>query len=205
VTATSLNDGFTTPAMSAIFSPESRAQRMLDFEAALAIAGARNGVIPSEAADAIAGMCKADRFDIAALERDARSDGTPAIPLVRALTEIVDDDARGFVHWGATSQDVVDTAMVLQVRDALGVLIADLRAVGEACAVLADGHRRTVMPGRTLLQHALPITFGLKAAHWLDLAARATVRLRELRERALVLQFGGAAGTLAALGERARP
>jgi 3-carboxy-cis,cis-muconate cycloisomerase len=202
VTAASIHDGFTTPAMSAIFSVETRAQRMLDFEAALAIAEARAGVIPPDAADAIAAKCRVELFDIAALERDARSAGTPAIPLVKALTDLVDAGSRGYVHWGATSQDVVDTAMMLQVRDALGELIEGLRALGYVCAVKAERHRLTLMPGRTLLQHALPITFGLKAAHWLELTTRAIVRLREAGRRELALQFGGAAGTLAALGDR---
>jgi 3-carboxy-cis,cis-muconate cycloisomerase len=202
VTAASLHDGFTTPAMSAIFSVESRAQRMLDFEAALAIAEARAGVIPSDAADKIAAKCRVELFDIGALESDARAAGTPAIPLVKALTELVDAGSRGYVHWGATSQDVVDTAMILQVRDALGELIEGLRAIGEACAATVERHRRTLMPGRTLLQHALPITFGLKAAHWLELTTRAIVRFRDLGRRGLALQFGGAAGTLAALGDK---
>jgi 3-carboxy-cis,cis-muconate cycloisomerase len=202
VTVPSLHDGFTTAAMSAIFNVESRAQRMLDFEAALAAAEAHAGVIPSEAATAIAAKCVVELFDVAAMEKAARSAGTPAIPLVRALTELVDEGARGFVHWGATSQDLVDTAMILQIKDAIEFLLEDLRAIAEACANLGERHRHSVMPGRTLLQHALPITFGLKAAHWLELTTRGIARLHETQRRELVVQFGGSVGTLAALGDR---
>ncbi|MBA3738782.1 MAG: 3-carboxy-cis,cis-muconate cycloisomerase, partial [Actinobacteria bacterium] len=117
-------------------------------------------------------------------------------------TELVPEEARGWVHLGATSQDVLDTALMLQAREGLESIEDELRGVGEACAVLAQEHVATVMPGRTLLQHATPITFGLKAAHWLGAATRQLVHLAELRE-ALPLQFGGAAGTLAALGDEA--
>jgi 3-carboxy-cis,cis-muconate cycloisomerase len=190
---------FSTPQMSAIFSGESRAQRMLDFEAALARAEAQAGLIPEEAAAAIGSKCSAEQFDLTRLYEDAAATTTPAIPLVKMLTELVEEDARGYVHWGSTSQDVIDTGMVLQVREGLDLLIDDLMAVGAACASLAEG-RRAPMAGRTLLQHALPITFGLKAARWLALTTRQVLRLRDLRGRVLVVQFGGAAGTLASLG-----
>jgi 3-carboxy-cis,cis-muconate cycloisomerase len=187
--------------MTAIFSPESRVRHMLDFEAALARAEARAGVIPAEAATAIAAACQVKDFDLAALEREAAIAGTPAIPLVRMLTALVAGNAGRFVHWGATSQDAVDTALVLQMREGLDELIAGVLAIGTACAVHAERHRDTPMAGRTLLQQALPITFGLKAARWLALATRQDQRLRELRVRVLVVQFGGAAGTLASLGD----
>lgn len=190
---------FSTRRMSAIFSGESLAQRMLDFEAALARAEAQAGLIPQEAATAIGSKCRAELFDLRKLYEDAATTGTPAIPLVKMLTELVEEDARGFVHWGSTSQDVIDTGMILQVRDGLDLLIDELMAVGAACVSLTEDHRAP-MAGRTLLQHALPITFGLKAARWLTLATRQVVRLRDLRGRVLVVQFGGAAGTLAALG-----
>nr|MBA3737708.1 3-carboxy-cis,cis-muconate cycloisomerase [Actinomycetota bacterium] len=144
----------------------------------------------------------ADLFDIPALEREGAVAGTLAIPLVRRLTELVPEEARGWVHLGATSQDVLDTALMLQAREGLDAIEEELRGVGEACAGLAQEHIATVMPGRTLLQHATPITFGLKAAHWLGSATRQLVHLGELRE-ALPLQLGGAAGTLAALGAEA--
>ncbi|MDR7418187.1 MAG: adenylosuccinate lyase family protein [Armatimonadota bacterium] len=140
-------------------------------------------------------------FDLDALTRDAAASGTPAIPLVQMLTARAGVAARGFVHWGATSQDVIDTALVLQMWDGLDLLERALRQVAGRCAVMADRHRRTLMAGRTLLQHAVPITFGLKAARWLALTTRLIVRLREVRPRALVVQFGGAAGTLAVLGQ----
>ncbi|HET6780494.1 MAG TPA: 3-carboxy-cis,cis-muconate cycloisomerase [bacterium] len=191
---------FTTPEMSAIFSGSAFVQRMLDVEAALARAHARAGVIPQQDAEAIVSKCRVDLFDVAALYHEAAASGSPAIPLVRMLGELVGGDARKFVHWGATSQDVIDTAVVLQIREGLDLLFDRLLETATACATLAERHRRTPMAGRTLLQHAVPITFGLKAARWLSLVTRLVVSLRELRQRALVVQFGGAAGTLAALG-----
>jgi 3-carboxy-cis,cis-muconate cycloisomerase len=191
---------FATPEMAATFSAASLVQRMLDVEAALARAEAEAGLIPAAAAAAIADQCRVERVDVPALYRDAAATGTPAGPLVRALTALVDASARGFVHWGATSQDVMDTAMVLQVREGLGLLDRGLLDVARACAGLAERHRDTPMAGRTLLQHAVPITFGLKAARWLGAATRLRRRLRDARERVLVVQFGGAAGTLSALG-----
>jgi 3-carboxy-cis,cis-muconate cycloisomerase len=192
---------FSTPAMAAIFAAEARVRHMLDFEAALARAEARAEVIPAEAAAVIAAASQVERFDLAALEEEAAVAGTPAIPLVRMLTALVAGDARRFVHWGATSQDAVDTALVLQMRAGFDELIAGVLAIGAACAALAERYRHTPMAGRTLLQQALPITFGLKAARWLALATRQAQRLHELRARVLVVQFGGAAGTLASLGD----
>jgi 3-carboxy-cis,cis-muconate cycloisomerase len=192
---------FTTPEMAAVFSPEAHVRQMLAFEATLASAEARAGVIPHEAAAAIAASCRIELFDVAALYREAAAAGTPAIPLVRLLTARVGDDAQKFVHWGATSQDAIDTAMVLQMREGLGLLVASLLGVCAGCASLAAQHRRTLMAGRTLLQQALPITFGLKAARWLALSTRQVRALRECRDRSLALQLGGAAGTLAALAD----
>ena len=195
------SDGlFTTPEMAAAFSPAAHVRGMLAFEAALARAEARAGVIPPQAADAIAAECRVGLFDVAALYREAATAGTPAIPLVRLLTEQVAENARGYVHWGTTSQDAIDTALMLQMREGLGLLEADLLGVCARCADLAAQHRRTLMAGRTLLQQALPITFGLKAARWLALATRQVRALRERRARSLAVQLGGAAGTLAALG-----
>src|SRR5579875_3209191 len=193
---------FSTPEMSATFSSEAHVRAILAFEAALARAEARAGIIPPEAAPAIAASCDVEGFDIEALYREAAVAGTPAIPLVRMLTERVSGDARKYVHWGATSQDAIDTALMLQMRAGLDLLVAGLLAVCEACARLAEEHRRTPMAGRTLLQQALPITFGLKAARWLALATRQARALREQRERSLAVQLGGAAGTLASLGDR---
>ncbi len=191
---------FRVPAVAAVFSARALVQRALDVEAALARAEAAAGVIAPSAADAIGARCRVEFFDVPALVEEAAAAGTLVVPLVRALTGLVDPPARQAVHWGATSQDVLDTAMVLQVREGLALLERDLRAVGEACLRLAQDHRRTVMAGRTLLQHAVPITFGLKAARWVALVTRLVQRMREVAPRVLVVQLGGAAGTLAALG-----
>jgi 3-carboxy-cis,cis-muconate cycloisomerase len=169
---------------------------MLEFEAALAAAEARAGVIPGEAAAAIAAACDPERFDAEALGREGRAAGNPAVPLVGALTDAVAGDAARFVHWGATSQDVLDTAAMLVARRALAPIGEELDGLAAACARLADEHRDTAMPARTLLQHALPTTFGLKAAGWLCAVDDARRRLAALP---LAVELGGAAGTLAAL------
>jgi 3-carboxy-cis,cis-muconate cycloisomerase len=184
-----------------IFSVASQIERMLRFEAALARAESRAGVIPPDAAIAIGQACRLELFDVDTLQRDALRAGTIAIPFVQQLIAQTPMETRPYVHWGATSQDVIDTALVLQMRDGLDALIADLNLIGDAAALLAEEHRSSVMPGRTLLQQAVPITFGLKAARWLGAVARQIATLRTLRGDALVLQFGGAAGTMAALGE----
>ncbi|HJT57003.1 MAG TPA: 3-carboxy-cis,cis-muconate cycloisomerase [Ktedonobacteraceae bacterium] len=193
---------FSTPGMTAIFSPQAHVRSMLAFESALARAEARVGIIPQEAATAIAANCREELFDIAALYREALLAGTPAIPLVRMLTARVGDEAGKFVHWGATSQDTIDTALMLQMRDGLDLLVNELLNVCAACAALAEQHRRTLMPGRTLLQQAVPITFGLKAARWLALIVRQAQALQDHRKHTLAVQLGGAVGTLASLGDR---
>jgi 3-carboxy-cis,cis-muconate cycloisomerase len=180
-------------------------QGMLDFEASLARAEARAGVIPSSAAAAIAAKCKAELFDVAELARGARLAGNIAIPLVKALAGLVaqtDKDAARYVHWGATSQDAIDTGCVLQLRKALKIIAGDLDRLAAALAALATKHRSTIIVGRTWMQQALPTTFGAKVAGWLDAIDRHRGRLRETQRRAVVLQFGGAVGTLSALGGR---
>lgn len=172
-------------------------QAMLDVEAALAAAEAETGIVPRSAADAIAAVCDADRFDAGALVRDGRDSGSPVVPLVRALAAELPDDAAHYVHWGATSQDVMDSAAMLVARRTLGIVDAELHGVARACTRLADEHRTTPMAGRTLLQQALPLTFGLKAAGWLADVQRARERLAAVP---LDAQLGGAAGTLASLG-----
>jgi 3-carboxy-cis,cis-muconate cycloisomerase len=172
-------------------------QAMLDAEAALAAAEAGAGIVPVEAARAIAAACDADRFDPDALGREARSVGNPAAPLAKALASAVPDEAGRFVHWGATSQDIMDTAAMLVAHRTLGLVDGELRRVARACAGLAERHRDTPMVGRTLLQQALPITFGLKAAGWLAAVAEARERLATVP---LAAELGGAAGTLASLG-----
>ncbi len=191
---------FTTPEMAAIFAPAAHIRQMLAFEAALARAEAAAGVIPAAAVDLIAAACR-DDFDSAAIDAEAAVAGTPAIPLVRQLRARVAGDAADYVHWGATSQDAIDSAAMLQIRAGIDLLLADLLAIGARCAALAQEHRRTVQAGRTLLQHALPITFGLTAARWLALATRQIQALRQVCDQSLALQFGGAVGTLAALGD----
>lgn len=175
-------------------------QAMLDFEAALAAAQASLGVIPAAAADEIAAQCDARLYDPVQLGRDAALGGNPAIPLVAALTQRVPPPHDGWVHWGGTSQDVVDTAAMCVARDCLRIIDRDLEAIGAACATHAAEHRGTVMLGRTLLQPALPTTFGLKVAGWLAAVMEARTGLRDWLQNDLALQLGGAAGTLASLG-----
>ena len=189
---------FRSPDMAAIFSPQAHVQGMLAFEAALARAEAGAGIIPSEAATAIAASSKEELFDVAALYHEAKLAGTLAIPLVRMLTAHVGGEAQQFVQWGATSQDAIDTALMLQMRDGLDLLVDELLGVCEACAELAEHYRRTLMAGRTLLQQAVPITFGLKAARWLALTVRQVRVLQAHKEQTLALQLGGAAGTIVA-------
>jgi len=194
-----------TPALAALFSDESVLGAMLEFEIALARAESRNGVIPKQAADAIAAAARRSNFDIPALADAAFRAGTPAIPLVKMLTEqvrTVDADATRFVHWGATSQDVADSAMSLLLKRVEPVLIADLLRLEKALAGLSENHKDSVMLGRTILQPAPPVTFGLKAAGWLASVCRGKRRLQKSFRVAAVLQFGGASGTLASLGER---
>jgi len=189
--------------MERVFSARNTVQCMLDVEAALATAQAREGVIPHQAAVVIAASCDVAHIDLDALSRDAGAAGNLAIPLVKQLTARVamtDPEAAGYVHWGATSQDVIDTGMVLQLRQALSQITVDLVAFADQLAALALHHQSTPVIGRTWMQHALPVTFGLKVAGWLDAVMRHQQRLGQLRTRLLVLQFGGAAGTLASLG-----
>lgn len=192
-------------AMQDVFSDHVTLQRMLDFEAALARAEAQVGVIPATAVQAIVSRCDAGLLDVAQLATAATASGNLAIPLVKQLTRLVaqiDAEAAKFVHWGATSQDAIDTGLVLQLRDGLDVLEAELGKLAASLAVLTAAQRHTPMVGRTWMQHALPVSFGLKAAGWLDTVLRHQDRLAELQARAMVLQFGGAAGTLASLGEQ---
>jgi len=176
---------------------------MLDAEGALAIAQARAGLIPRQAAETIVSCCDADRSFPEEIGRKGRAQGNPVPPLVRALTEAVSrvsEDAASHVHKGATSQDIVDTAAMLVSRHALGLILTEVEGISAACARLADTHKDTMMPGRTLLQQALPTTFGLKVAGWLVSVLEARDRLFAVRESGLAVQLGGAAGTLASLG-----
>jgi 3-carboxy-cis,cis-muconate cycloisomerase len=190
-------------AMRAICDDAGYLQRMLDFEAALARAEAATGVIPASAAEPIARACKAEAFDLNALAEAATRSGVLTIPLVKALTAHIaktDAEASRYVHWGATSQDVVDTAAMLTLRAAIDALLADIDRAIAGFARLAGAHRDTPMVARTWLQHALPMPFGLKLAEYAAALHRSRMRLKRLRKETLALQFGGAAGTLAALG-----
>jgi 3-carboxy-cis,cis-muconate cycloisomerase len=196
---------FGSAAMDEVFSDSARIQRMLDFEAALARAEAKCGVIPANAAPAIAAKCKAELIDANALAMATAASLNPAIPLVKQLTALVvrdNADAARFVHWGATSQDANDTGLVLQIREALNILDTDLASLCASLAILAEKHRLTLVAGRTLMQHALPTTLGVKVAGWLDAMNRHRERLAQIRPRVLALQFGGAVGTLAALRDK---
>jgi 3-carboxy-cis,cis-muconate cycloisomerase len=195
----------TTGPLAELFSDESILQAMLDFEVALARAEARFKIVPRSAAKAIEAAAKAEAFDVAALAEAMLRAGTAAIPLVKALTERVrdiDSAAAGFVHWGATSQDVADTALVLLLKRARPILGSDLTRLENALGRLATEHHAAVMLGRTLLQPAPPTTFGLKAAGWLNAISRSHKRLDDGFSEALIIQFGGASGTLAALGDQ---
>jgi 3-carboxy-cis,cis-muconate cycloisomerase len=192
----------TTEALAEVFSDRSVLAALLEFEVGLARTQAQQSLIPQTAADAITAAAHLDNFDTAALAAEILRAGTPGIPIVKALTEVVrrvDPSAAGYVHWGATSQDVADTAMVLLLKRAQPLLENDLSRLQSALRRLAEDHAATVMLGRTLMQAAPPITFGLKAAHWLQSVGSCSGHLRDAFSKALVLQFGGASGTLAAL------
>lgn len=198
-----LEAGFGESTLAAAVGWPARVTRMVEVEAALGRALGRAGVVPEAVAAAIADACRADGVDVDDLARSAASAPTPVIPLVHILVARCDDpEAAAWLHHGATSQDVVDTATVLQVRDALVQLDTGLAGLAETCADLAAEHRATVMAGRTLGQQAVPVTFGLQAARWLGMVDRRRRRLAALRPSLLVVQFGGAAGTLGAYGDR---
>src|SRR5712691_5145503 len=202
--STLFGDMFGTAAMRAAFGELAYLARCAEVEAALARAQARLGIVPEEAAAAISAAVDAvvanpDTLDLARLQRETETVGYPILPLVRQLAERAGEAGR-FLHWGATTQDIMDTAVVLQIRAGLALIEEDLAAVRDHLAALARRYRDTPMAGRTHLQHALPVTLGYKAAVWLAALDRHADRLRELRPRILLVQFGGAAGTLASLG-----
>jgi 3-carboxy-cis,cis-muconate cycloisomerase len=198
-----LDQLFRSTPVEIIYSDVEHLQCMLQFEAALAHVEARVGIIPESAARAIAAKCKADLFDQKELAIGASSSGNLAIPLIKQLTALVakdDKDAAHFVHWGATSQDLIDTGAVLQLRRAFELIDHDLRSLTNSLVFLAQTHRNTPIVARTWMQQALPSTFGFIVAGWLDAVIRDMERFDEIRPRFLALQFGGAVGTLAALG-----
>jgi 3-carboxy-cis,cis-muconate cycloisomerase len=192
-------DAFGTPRMREIFSDGALIARYIEVEVALARAEARCGVIPQQAADAIAKESRLERIDFDHLREETDIVGYPILPLVHQLVAMCGDAGR-YVHWGATTQDIMDTANALQIRAALDLVDADIRELRGILAALAKKHRDTPMAGRTHLQQALPVTFGYKVAIWLAMFDRHQERLAQLRERVLVVSFAGAAGTLASLG-----
>src|SRR5258706_1957821 len=194
-------DGGITRALSDV----ARLQAMLDVEAALAEVEAQLEIIPVVAVGPIRDAARAELYDVDAIAAEAVDSGNIAVPLIRALTRqvaVVSPEAARYVHWGATSQDIIDTGFVLQLQAAVPLILNHLECAGAAAARLARDHIDTPMAGRTLLQQATPVTFGLKAAGWLDAVERQRLSLVEALRGTAVLQLGGASGTLAALGDR---
>ena len=194
-------DAFGTPRMREAFSDRALIARYIEVEIALARAEARCGVIPAEAAEQIAARCDINALDFERLRQETDNVGYPILPLVHQLVEQCGAAGR-YVHWGATTQDIMDTADVLRVRAGLEIIEEDIAALRRILAELAAKHRDTPMAGRTHLQQALPVTFGYKAAIWLAMFDRHAERLQQLKPRVLVGEFAGAAGTLASLGDK---
>ena len=194
-------DIFGTEAMRQIWSDGNRIQKYLDFEAALARAQAKLGIIPQAACDEIVKHVKIDEYYVARLKTETERIGYPVLPVVAQLVKLCKDGLGEWCHWGATTQDVTDTATVLQMREGLALIEQDIDAISDALAALAKKYRDTPMAGRSNLQQAVPITFGYKVATYLAAFDRHKQRLRQLKERAFVLEFGGAAGTLSSLGK----
>ncbi len=192
---------FTTEAMRNVFSDENRVQKYLDFEAALARAQARLKIIPQESADEIVAHCDLKFMDMAKLKEATERIGYPVLPVVQQLVAACKDKLGEWSHWGATTQDITDTATVMQIREALDIVETDINAIADALATLAKKYRDTPMAGRSNLQQAVPITFGYKMATMLAGFERHKQRLAELKPRVLVGEFGGAAGTLSSLGK----
>src|SRR5262244_858510 len=195
-------DIFSTEPMRRIFADENRIQKYLDVEAALARVQARLGIIPQNACDEILRHCSIAKYDFAKLKTQTERIGYPVLPVVQQLVALCRDGLGEWCHWGATTQDITDTATILQIREALDLIEADLVVISDALAGLAKRYRDTPMAGRSNLQQAVPITFGYKVATYLAGFERHLQRLKELRPRVLVGEFGGAAGTLSSLGNR---
>jgi 3-carboxy-cis,cis-muconate cycloisomerase len=192
---------FSDDEVAGLFDDEAFLQAMLEVEGALARVEASIGIIPSSAGERISEICRTAVLDPQQIGQGTQRDGVPVISLVKALREAVGKETAPYVHWGATTQDIVDTAMVLQIRSAIQIMEQRLVPLIDRLANLADQHRTTVMAGRTHGQQALPVSFGFKVACWLAPLLRHRKRLIELRAGVLQLQFGGAVGTLAALGD----
>ncbi len=195
-------DIFSTEPMRQVFSDENRVQKYLDFEAALARAQAKLDVIPKAAAEEIVRHCNAGEIDYAKLKTQTERIGYPVLPVVQQLVALCKDGLGEWCHWGATTQDITDSATIMQIREALALVEQEINAIADALAALAKKYRDTPMAGRSNLQQAVPITFGYKMATLLAAFERHKQRLKEMRARVLVGEFGGAAGTLSSLGKR---
>src|SRR5229473_559482 len=194
-------DIFSTEPMRRIFADENRIQKYLDIEAALARAQARLDIIPQHACDEILRHCGIAEYDFAKLKAQTERIGYPVLPVVQQLVALCRDGLGEWCHWGATTQDITDSATIMQIREALVLVEADIDGISDALAALAKKYRDTPMAGRSNLQQAVPITFGYKMATVLAAFERHKQRLKELRTRVLVGEFGGAAGTLSSLGK----
>ena len=193
---------FSDEAIGNLLTDAAQVRAMVEVEVALARAQARLGIIPQTAAERIANSTEAERIDLTALAKGTVRSGFPVIALVQEIRRLVGAEAASYVHWGATTQDIMDTGFVLQLRGVTRVLRARLSELARDLAELCGVHRRTVLAGRTHGQQALPVSFGLKVATWLAPLVRHSERLDEISRRLLVVQFGGAAGTLAAVGDK---
>ena len=198
-------DVFSTSAMRAVWSDQARIQAYLDVEKALSLVQARLGVIPENAAQEIGSHCKAEEMDWDKMKSQMEHIGYPVLPVVEQLTALCKDGLGQWCHWGATTQDITDTATVLQIRSALGLVEQDLSAIVGSLEALAAKYRDTPMIGRSNLQQAVPLTFGYKVAVWLAGLQRQQQRLAETKARVLMGEFGGAVGTLASLGDKGLP
>lgn len=194
---------FATEAMRHVWSDENRTAKYLEIERALAVVQARLGLIPQEAAEEIVGHCRLEQIDMARLAEQTARIGYPILGVVTQLNQLCRDKLGEYVHWGATTQDITDTATVLQLREALALVKADLGALAAGLAKLAQEHRLTPVIGRSNLQQAIPVTFGYKMAGLLSAVQRHQERLAQLEARVLVGEFAGAAGTLASLDKGA--
>src|SRR5262245_44809149 len=207
MTATALDsaifcDIFSRPQMRRIFSDEARTSYCLEIEAALARAQARVGIIPEHAAREIVRQCRIENIDFARLKKQTERIGYPILGIVQQIVELCAGGLGEWCHWGATTQDITDTAAILQIRTALTLVEKDMEAIAAALADLSRRYRDTPMAGRSNLQQAVPLTFGFKMACLLAAMQRHRERLAQLRPRVLVGEFGGAVGTLASLGNR---
>ncbi|HZE47771.1 MAG TPA: lyase family protein, partial [Xanthobacteraceae bacterium] len=194
-------DIFSTEAMRRVFSDENRIQKYLDFEAGLARAQARLGIIPQNACDEIVKHCRVEEIDIAKVKTQTERIGYPVLPVVQQLVGLCRDGLGEWCHWGATTQDITDSATIMQIREGLALVEQEIDGISDALAGLAKKYRDTPMAGRSNLQQAVPITFGYKMATILAAFERHKQRLAELEARVFVFEFGGAAGTLSSLGK----